>query len=100
MLKKLWSKIAEFFTVVGSAIWEFIQAAIPPTTEMALEQVQELAVAIVAEISNTNLSDEEKRKLAFDKIKEILETKKSDMKDGIVNLAIELAVQWLKQRKK
>ena len=99
MFKKLWAKIKGFFVGVGSAVWEFIADAIPPAKEIIIVALKGTAVEIVATLNMEDLLNEEKRKIAFDKIKEVAEEKGIEVRDSVINLLIELAVSWLKEQK-
>ena len=99
MFKKLWAKIKGFFVSVGAAVWEFIADAIPPAKEIIIDALKGTAVEIVATLNMEDLLNEEKRKIAFDKIKEVAEEKGIEVRDSVINLLIELAVSWLKEQK-
>ena len=53
-------------------------------------------LAIVAELSMSNLSNADKRSAAFGRIKEAAANEGVEMKDSLINLVIEMAVLRLK----
>ena len=55
-----------------------------------------VVLAIVAELSASNLSNADKRSSAFGRIKAEAEARGEEMKDSLINLVIEMAVLRLK----
>jgi len=73
-----------------------INAAIPLLRQIIIGQLAEFARDTVTELSVTNLSNEEKRKQAFQRIKQFSITHGIVARDSIINVIIELAVLTIK----
>lgn len=78
--------IKRFFKPFAKAMLEVVVGALAETVIFAVQQVAKVE----------NLTDEEKRKQAFELIKHFAKQKGINVRDSAINLAIELAVQLLK----
>lgn len=79
-----------------SKIWAIIKPTVMAFLSKAGKEVLEMAMEIVTELSVSDLASEEKRKAAFEQIKDKLEAEGKVVGTSLINLAIELAVQRLK----
>jgi ACT domain-containing protein len=77
---------------------QFIQDAFDAITLAAIGELKDLALEIVKELATTDMTDDQKRKEAFDKIKKAAKEKGLSIKASIINTLIELAVQYLKNK--
>lgn len=64
---------------------------------VAAESIKDIAVAVVSEINQENISSSEKRALAIQRIKEAVAKEGRDVSAAAINLAIELAVSLVKE---
>ncbi|KKK82004.1 hypothetical protein LCGC14_2807720 [marine sediment metagenome] len=91
-------KLGRFFKKFVVVI--FGKAAAKALAEAAKKMFQNafgsVVLAIVAELSASNLSNGEKRRAAYDRIKAEAEARGVEMKDSLINLVIEMAVLRLK----
>ena len=78
------------------SFWGLLKDIFKGSLEIVLAQLMDVAKKAVADLDLTTLSDEQKRKEAFKTIMAYAKAKGIDAKDSIINLAIELAVAWLK----
>ena len=79
--------VKRFFKPFAKAM---LQAVLGELAQVAIFAVQQLS-------SVETLTDEEKRKKAFEIIKAEAKQRGKELKDSAINLAIELAVQLLKR---
>ena len=63
-----------------------------------LDKIWDITLQEVSKLRASDLVDDDKRKAAFDAIKERVLGESLDAKDHLINLAIELAVAWIKKR--
>ncbi len=75
-----------------------IEALIRLILKAVFPELLEIALSVVQEIQNgpQTLTNEEKRTAAFERIKKKLKESEKDAKDSVINLAIELAVSYVK----
>ncbi len=85
IFKKIWN----FFKPVAKIVIKGILA-------IALGALKDVAIQTVTELGNGNLSNEDKRKEAFKRIKNYAITRGIDAKDSAINFAIETALQSIK----
>jgi len=88
-----WTTIVNWFNPKFKSLWSLIKKIISGAIEIMLDEMKAYALEIVAELAVTDLTNEEKRKEAFNKIK----ARFPDYKDSIINLIIELALQAFKR---
>ena len=79
-----------------SKIWALIKPTVMLLLNSLFQDVLSMAVDVVTELASSDLSSSEKREAAFDKIKEMLESQGKEIGSSLINLAIELAVQKIK----
>lgn len=89
--------IKRWFSSLLRNFWNVIKEIFSGAIEIALASLIEIAKEVVSDISLSTLTNEEKRKEAFDRVREYALSKGLDARESIINLAIELAVQALKK---
>lgn len=67
---------------------------------LMLNELRDMVFQVVKELEKTNLSDEEKRLEAIQRVRTVLRAKNKYIKDSIICLVIEMAVQKLKNIQK
>jgi len=87
--KKLFNKLFKIFN-------DFIKKVFTDSTQLIIAELKDYAISVVATLKNSDLKNEEKRKEAFKLIKAEAKKRKIKIKDSLVNLIIELAVQYIK----
>ena len=93
MFKAIWSW---FKVKVIPALVDFFGAALTQAKQEVLSAIKDIAIQAVMEAADTGLSNEEKRKKAFDRIKSYAISRGIIVKDHVIDLAISLAVSALK----
>ena len=80
---------------------KIIEALVRLILKAVFPELLDIAISVVEEIQKEPevLTNEKKRKLAFKRIKEKLKESEKEAKDSLINLAIELAVNYLKNLK-
>lgn len=80
---------------------KIIEALIRLILKAIFPELLDIALSVVSEIQNDPavLTNEQKRTLAYERIKQKLKESEKDAKDSLINLAIELAVGYLKNLK-
>jgi len=99
MFKKIWKKIKNVFVSVWGQVKEFLKTAIPQVVAIIFLDLKDFAIQVVSELELKDISNEEKRKQALEKIKEEAKKRGFELKDRIVNLLIELALNYIKNKK-
>ena len=94
-IKNWFSNLFNKLVAIGK---QFIQDAFDAITLATIGELKDLALEIIKELATTDLTDEQKRKEAFDRIKKAAKEKGLSVKASIINTLIELAVQYLKGR--
>lgn len=92
-MSKFWSWLTSFFHNVLSS---FLKQVFTAARAKAIELLKDVAVNAVTKLADTDLSNEEKRKAAFEEIKAYAIAKGIAAGDSVINLAIELAVAVVK----
>ena len=94
-ISDLWGKIAGLFKKVDfNAI---LSAVFTAAIKLLLGKAFDTALEIVTSVSKDDLTDEEKRSKAFGDIKAKLIENGLELKDSLVNLLIEIVVQYFKK---
>jgi hypothetical protein len=89
----MWTTIA----VLMSGVWKLLKPVLIMIAKEIKEESIELALEIVEELSNTDLSSEQKRLQAFNTIKIELQDSGEELADASINLLVELAVSKLRR---
>lgn len=95
----MWFKnfITGLFNKFVQAFKDLLTAAFPIAKQIVMGQLSEFAQEAVKELSVQTITNEEKRKLAFEKVKFYAEENAIDARDSLINVLIELAVQKFKK---
>ena len=89
--------LKELFNKLLRAFKEFIAEVFDDTKKIIIAEFKEFAVSVVLELAGTDLTNEEKRAAAFEKIKEEAKARGQEISDSLVGLLIEMAVQYIKK---
>lgn len=84
------------FKLWASKVWEILRPSVMVWLTSLGQRVLSIAMEVVTELQNTDLASEEKREAAFNQIKEKLVQEGKEVKNSLINLAIEIAVNKLK----
>jgi len=94
-LSDFFGKLASFFI---SAFADILKTIFDQVLRGVLANMWSIVVQEIARLERfPDLLDEEKRKKAFDAIKQRLKDEGLEGRDAVVNLSIELAVQYMKR---
>jgi len=99
MLKKIWEKIKRFLLGIYYELKEFIKIAIPQVVAIIFLDLKNFAIQVVEELELEDISNEDKRKQALKKIKKEAKKRGFELKDRVINLLIELAINYIKNKK-
>jgi len=96
----MFKKIGNFFKNLSDAAVKackaLIDAALPTVSQIIIGQLKDFALMAVKEVQGLDIDNDEKRKQAFENIKEYAKTNAIDAKDSLINFVIELALQAVK----
>jgi len=92
------SKIKSFFSAVLRNFRNMLKVIFSGATEVILAQLKDIALQAVTELENTDLTNDNKRKEAFKRIGDYAKGKKITVTSSLINLAIELALQYMKAK--
>lgn len=84
----MWSSLVLFF----SSAWVWLKPIVLALLSEVTKELLEEALEIVKEVSTSEMSSNEKRIYAFNKIKEL----KDDLSDNTVNLVLEMVYKKFK----
>ena len=93
-IKGMWDK------VVGNlmaAFNSFIQQAIPPAKQILIAEFKDISVAVVKELSLTNLTSDAKRAEAIKRITDAIISNGKEASQSLVRLLVELAYSAVKE---
>lgn len=96
----LFAKIKAWFSPLIAKFRDFLKAIFQGAVEQALAALKDIAIQVVTEIQNDPklITDEDKRKEAFKRIKEYSKGRGIQAGNSLVNLLIELSVAYLKNK--
>ena len=90
------SKFSEFFQGLLSKLARvakaFISQALPTARLVLLGQLEKFTKQVVLELNDTNLNNDERRNVAFNKIKGFAVSNGLEARDSLIHAAIALAV--------
>ncbi len=92
----IFADIKRWFNSMIRSLWGLLKQIFSGTVEIVVAQLMDIAKKTIADLDVETLTNEEKRKEAFKLIAEYAKAHGIIAKDSIINLAIELAVAWLK----
>lgn len=90
------SSIKRFFKSALRSLWRVINSVISGALEKFLADFLDIAKDIVKTLMNADLTNEEKRKDAFSRIRNKVIAQGKDYKDSWISILIELALQAVK----
>lgn len=90
----MWNTVS----IIMSAVWVFCKPIMVSLISMMTKEALEIVYEVVVALSETDLTNEEKRKEAFCQIKYLLKQRGLELKDSIIYLLIELAVTRMKEK--
>jgi len=93
MFKNIWNWIK---SLIVPALGDFFKAVFTKAKQEAISALKDIAVQTVLSLADTDLSNEEKRKAAFSKIKNYAVTRGIQAGDSTINLIVEMAVASIK----
>ena len=89
----MWSKIK----FVMSGVWGFLNPIINIFMSKSGEALADIALSAVYAVATTDMTNSEKRDAAFKMILENMKAKGLEVTGSVINLAIEAALQKLKE---
>lgn len=92
----MFKAIRRFFSALLRSLWKVIKRVVSGALERFLADFLEIAKDIVRDLINQDLSNEDKRKEAFNQIKLRVIGKGKEYKDSYINILIELALAAVK----
>lgn len=90
--------IKRIFKSAVRAVKKFLKIAIPKVLRKIFAELQEFAIEVIDNLQYSDLSNENKREEAVKRIKDRAEYMRIDISNSAINLLIELAVQYLKNK--
>jgi hypothetical protein len=96
-MKSIVVKALSYLTGTSRSVLEFILPILRDQTSKLLADILPIAMEIVASLLVSNKTNEEKRNAAFQRINTIAKERGIQAANSTINLAIELAVQKIKQ---
>lgn len=88
--KALWLKLVGIFKT-------FLMDAFTQAEQIVLAELKDFAVTTVQKLMSADLSSADKRKAAFDAIKAEALKRGKTLEDSLVNVLVELALQYVKK---
>lgn len=89
--------IRSFFSKALRAFNDLFRMAFPIARQIIIGQLQSFAIDTVARLAQTDLNNEEKRKRAFEDIKDKAVSSGIEVRDSLINVLIEMAVLSFKK---
>lgn len=94
----IFDTIRRWFNSLIRSLWGLLKTIFTGATELILAQLKDIAIEAVEELSKTDMTNEEKRTEAFKRISTYAMTKGINAKESLINLVIEIAVQYIKTK--
>ena len=88
---------AKFFKKAKEIFIEFVKEAFGLASQIAIAEIKDFAIEVVAKLAETDLKNIEKRQKAFRQIKDEAVKRGYKLKDSLVYTIIELALQYVKK---
>ena len=89
--------IKSLFNALVSAFKSFIKAAFPIVKQIVIAELKSFAVQVVTELADTDLSSEEKREVAWDRIKAEGIDRGLEVGESLARVLAEMAYQYYKE---
>lgn len=94
----MWTWLSNLFNRLRAIFKSFIEAAIPAITQILLAEFKDYAIDIVTRLASMDLTNEDKRKEAFKAIKQESILRGKNLSDSLINLLLEIALQFIKNK--
>jgi hypothetical protein len=94
----MWQWITNLWNKFIIAFKAFISAVFTQSSQIIIGKLKDVAIQAVQTLMTAELTDYEKRTAAFNQIKAYAVAQGIEAKDSIINLVIELAVQYWKNQ--
>jgi len=91
-----WERIKYFFIRVGSVLKKVLGTILSTAGRKIFDELLEFAIEICADLDYEDISNSEKRKKAFNEIKEKATSRGVELKSCFINSILELAVSYLR----
>jgi len=96
----MFKAIGRFFKSLFNTLWRTFNSFLKKVGAILFNAgaayILDVAREAVSELQATDLTNEQKRKKAFEKIKNYVKEKELNVRDSVINSVIELVVQELK----
>ena len=89
--------IKAFFSKAVRMFKQLLKEAIPLLAQIIIGQLSKYAEQVIGDLNSTDLRNDEKRGMAFDKIKDYSVKNGLEVRDSLINLIIELVVLKFKE---
>jgi hypothetical protein len=96
-MKNILTKLLALLTGASKTVLTFIVPILRDGTSKLLADILPIALEVVSSLLTSNKTNEEKRKAAFVRIETAAKQRGIEAANSVINLAIELAVQRVKQ---
>lgn len=96
-MKKTMLNMLAWMTGVSRNVWSFLAPLLARATADLLETLLPMALAIVTELAATNMSGRDKQRIAKERLQAEAFKAGMDVGASLLNTAVELAVQKLKE---
>jgi hypothetical protein len=94
----IFDKVKAFFNMLVRAFKSFIDAALPVVTQALLAELKDFAISIVKDLDAKDMTSKAKREEAFRLIKEEAIKRGKSVSDSLVNLLLEIALQFIRNK--
>ncbi len=91
-----WERLKLFFVRVGAVLKNVLKSVFSVVSKQLIDELLDFAITICKDLDAEDLTSSEKRKEAFKSIKAEATERGLDLRDSLVNLLIELAVNYVK----
>jgi len=91
-----WERIKAFFVKAGSVLKNVLKTIFVVFSKEIIDELLDFAISICGELDGKDLSSSDKRKEAFKAIKDEATVRGMNLRDSLINLLIELAVNYIR----
>ena len=96
-IRDFFRAIRKKFSRQAGKFWRFLKENVFPLAKaVIMQELKDFARGVIANLSMSTLTNEEKRNQAFDSIKQQAKLRGINIKDSLIYLLIEVAVTSLK----
>ena len=92
-------KTPKWLKELKNSLWEMVKEIIAGSTEILLARIKNIAIEACLKVENdpSIITNEDKRKKAFEEISMRAKATGLEVRDSLISLALELAVNFLKK---